>query len=228
MERVNLQNEIIKPKRGSPLRKNNENGLTLNLDSVKFDRILMINQNRFISDITTEDLHIKPLNYYMVINNSNFPVEISYNEDISDHKILYDPYLFENSEKKPLNPDDFLKKYSVPEGYFDILAKWYSIKFSYDNYNLIFIKSGLGISIQTHKNRSENWTIIAGHPIIINIHRVYYFVDIGSKFSTPKNSLHSVINPIQNQDEYVIIKETWSGIFEENDIQRVFNPNNYY
>ncbi|TFG25507.1 MAG: hypothetical protein EU533_01065 [Promethearchaeota archaeon] len=223
-----MQNEIIKPKRASSLRQNKKNVLILNLDCVQLNKILMINHNNFYSNIMVNNQKIKPLNYYMVINNSNFPVEITYSENISDHEILYDPYLFENSEKKILDPNDFLEKYSVPEGYLDILAKWYSIKFSYNDHNLIFIKSGLGISIQTHKDRSEEWTIIAGRPIVINIDRVHYFVENGSKFSTPNNSFHSVINPSKKQDEYVIIKETWSGNFNENDIQRIFNPNNYY
>ena len=228
MEKIKLQNEIIKPKRGSPLRQNKASNLILNLDSTQLDKILMINHSNFYSNLTTNKLTIRPLDYYMVINNSNLPVEITYSENISDHKILYDPYLFENSEKKPLNPNDLLEKFSIPEGYLDILVKWYSIKFSYDDHNLIFIKPGLGISIQTHENRSENWIILAGRPIIININTVHYFVEIGSEFSTPKNSLHSVINPSKKQDDYVIIKETWSGIFNENDIQRIFNPNNYY
>ena len=228
MERSKLQNEIVKPKRGSPLRQNKKNILNLNLNCDQLNKILLINHNNFYSNLMVKNQIIKPLNYYMVINNSNFPLEITYSESISNHEILYDPYLFENSEKKPLDPNDFIAKYSVPKGYLDILAKWYSIKFSYNDHNLIFIKPGLGISIQTHNNRSEDWTIIAGRPIIINIDRVHYFVENGSHFSTPKNSFHSVINPSKKQDEYVIIKETWKGDFDENDIQRVFNPNNYY
>ena len=228
MGKTKLQNELIKPKRGSPLRQNKKTNLILNLDSVQLDKILMINHNNFYSNLTTKELTIRPLDYYMVINNSNLPVEITYSENISDHEIIYDPYLFEDSEKKPLNPNHFIDKYSIPKGYLDILNKWYSIKFSYDDHNLIFIKPGLGISIQTHKNRSESWTIIAGHPIIINIDKVYYYVENGSKYSTPKNSFHSVINPNKKQDDFVIIKETWKGIFDENDIQRIFNPNNYY
>lgn len=227
MEGIKLYNEIIKPKRSSPLRQNKKNNLILNLDSVQLDKILMINHNNFYNNLASKNVKIQPLQYYMVINNSEFPVEITYSESVSVHKIIYDPYLFEDSEKTTLNPNDFLEKYSVPEGYLDILAKWYSIKFSYEDHNLIFIKSGLGISIQTHKNRSENWTILAGNPIVINVDKVHYFVEIGSKFSTPKNSFHSVLNPSRKQDDYVIIKETWTGIFNENDIQRIFNPNHY-
>ena len=225
---IKMYKQVLKPKRGTCLRKNSNQEMILNVETARIDHILMINQNQFYTNLSMEKLIVKPLNYYMVINNSKKPLEISYSEDISNHEIIYDPYLFENSKKKNLIPNEFLNNFSIPEGYLDVLAKWYSIKFSYQDYNLIFIKPGLGISIQIHKNRSEKWEILAGHPIIINENKVYYFVEIGSKFSTPKKSFHSVINPNKMQDNYVIIKETWTGNFDENDIKRIFNPNHYY
>ncbi|GAG36329.1 unnamed protein product, partial [marine sediment metagenome] len=41
------------------------------------------------------------------------------------------------------------------------------------------------------------------------------------------NSYHSVINSNRDKDKFVIIKERWSGSFDEDDIIRVFNPNNF-
>jgi mannose-6-phosphate isomerase-like protein (cupin superfamily) len=225
---IKMYKHVIKSKRSSCLRKNSTKELFLDIEATRFDQILIINHSHLYTNVIKENLIIKPLNYYMVINNSKSPLKISYNDDISKHELIYDPYLFENSEKTNLNTDEILNIFSVPEGYLDVLVKWYSIKFSYMDYNLIFIKPGLGISIQIHENRSEKWEVISGHPIIINIDKVYYFVERGSEFSTPKKSLHSVINPSKKQDDYVIIKETWTGNFDENDIKRIFNPNHYY
>jgi mannose-6-phosphate isomerase-like protein (cupin superfamily) len=225
---IKMYKQVIKSKRGSCLRKNFNKELILGIKATQFGQILIINQDHLYTNITKENLIVKPLNYYMVINNSKSPLEISYNDDISKHELIYDPYLFENSEKKNLSPDEILNNFSVPEGYLDVLAKWYSIKFNYLNYNLIFIRPELGISIQIHENRSEKWEILSGHPIIINVDKVYYFVEKGSEFSTPNKSFHSVINPSKKQDDYVIIKETWTGNFNEKDIKRIFNPNHYY
>jgi hypothetical protein len=225
---IKMYNQVLKPKRGTCLRKNSTKKLRLDIDPDKFNNVLMINQNRFYTSLKKENLIVKPLDYYMIINNSNNPLEISYNDDISNHKVIYDPYLFEKSKKKNLNPNSFVNKFSIPRGYFDVLAKWYSIKFSYIDYNIIFIKPSLGISIQIHDNRSEKWEILAGNPIIINVDKVYYFTEIGSEFSTPKMSFHSAINPSKIKNDYVIIKETWTGNFDEKDIKRIFNPNHYY
>jgi mannose-6-phosphate isomerase-like protein (cupin superfamily) len=86
----------------------------------------------------------------------------------------------------------------------------------------------MGISIQVHKFRSETWEILEGKPIIINGNGVYYFIKNGTQFINTKNMFHSVINPNKNSDKYIKIKESWSGIFDENDIDRVYNPNEYY
>ena len=84
-----------------------------------------------------------------------------------------------------------------------------------------------GLSIQTHKYRNEFWEIIEGHPIIINGNKVYYFVENGTMFENPINVYHSVINPNSDVKEFVVLKEKWSGKFDEKDIERAFNPNHY-
>jgi mannose-6-phosphate isomerase-like protein (cupin superfamily) len=225
---IKMYKQVLKPKRGTCLRKNSTKKLRLDIEPDKFNNVLMINQNRFYTSLKKDNLIVKPLDYYMMINNSNDPLEIFYNDVISNHKVIYNPYLYEKSKKKNLNPNSFVNNFSIPKGYFDVLAKWYSIKFSYVDYNIIFIKPSLGISIQIHDNRSEKWKVLAGNPIIINVDKVYYFTEIGSEFSTPKKSFHSVINPSKIKDDYVIIKETWTGNFDEKDITRIFNPNHYY
>ena len=163
----------------------------------------------------------------MVINNGNDFVSICYSQDVSNHEVIYDPYKFEISKKVNLNLEFFKKNYDIPEGYIDTLPKWYSFKFTYPEYNLIFIKPDFGLSIQIHKFRNESWEILEGKPIIINNDKMHYFVETGSIFHNPINAYHSVINPNKEEEKFVIIRERWDGIFDENDIERVFNPNHY-
>ncbi|MHA1821748.1 MAG: hypothetical protein ACTSU2_10745 [Promethearchaeota archaeon] len=138
---------------------------------------------------------------------------------------IYDPYLYENEKHVNIDPDKFREEYTVPDGYIDVLPKWYSIKFTYPDINYIFIRPKLGISIQKHNMREEHWEIGRGTPIIIVGTNVYYNTKVGEKFDIPVNSLHTVINPT---DEWVLIKERYSGKFDEEDIVRVFNPNHYF
>ncbi|MHA2269268.1 MAG: hypothetical protein ACXAB8_15830, partial [Promethearchaeota archaeon] len=98
----------------------------------------------------------------------------------------------------------------------------------YPDYNLIFVRPEFGLSIQVHKYRNEFWEILEGKPIIINGNNVHYFVKNDTKFKNKINTFHSVINPNKEQDSFVIIKERWDGKFDENDINRIFNPNQYY
>ena len=43
----------------------------------------------------------------------------------------------------------------------------------------------------------------------------------------PINTYHSIINPNEDKNKFVMIKERWEGNFDEYDIDRVFNPNHY-
>lgn len=221
-------NELLPAKRGTKLRKNGNEVLKIAIDQNELMNILLINSNSFKAEnISQLDLIIKPNNYYMIINNGNNSIELSFNENISDHEIIYDPYKYTTTEKNNYKPDDFKQIYSVPEGYLDTLPKWYSFKFTYDEFNLIFVKPEMGISFQIHKKRSESWEILKGNPIIISGNQVHYYVEDHSKFENSVNSYHSVINPNRDKDKFVIIKERWSGSFDEEDIIRVFNPNNF-
>ncbi len=221
-------NEILTAKRGTKLRKNGSELLKISIDQNEMMNILLINGNSFKAEnISQLDLIIKPNNYYMIINNGKNTIELSYNENISDHEIIYDPYKYTPTEKINYKPDDFKQIYSVPEGYIDTLPKWYSFKFTYDEFNLIFVKPEMGISFQIHKKRSESWEILNGKPIIVSGNQVHYYVEDHSKFENSVNSYHSVINPNRDKDKFVIIKERWSGSFDEDDIIRVFNPNKY-
>jgi mannose-6-phosphate isomerase-like protein (cupin superfamily) len=223
-----LKHENIPPQKATSLRRNNSQRISIGINEENLDDIFLINGNSFLTEgISNLDLLIKPNSYYMVINNGKEVLNINYNKDISNHKIIYNPYKFEFSKKVNLEPEFLKKKYDIPKGYIDTLPKWYSFKFTYPKYNLIFIKPEYGISIQIHKQRNEIWEILEGKPIIINNNKVYYYVESGTNFYNSINTYHSVINPNNQVDKFVVIKERWDGKFDENDIRRVFNPNQY-
>ena len=221
--------EIIQPKKGTNLRKNGQEELTILIDSNTLKKIFLINGTTFFTqNLRASNLTVKPNDYYMVINKGDEEINVKYSIDISSHNVIYEPYMYESFKKESLDPIQFSKKFNVPDGYINTLAKWYSIKFTYPDYNLIFIKPKIGISIQTHKFRSEMWKVLKGKPIIINGNKVHYFVEKGTEFLNAKMAYHSVINPNNNPEQFVLIEEKWSGEFDEEDIIRAFNPNNYH
>jgi mannose-6-phosphate isomerase-like protein (cupin superfamily) len=224
-----LIKEIVSSERSSLLRKNDSEELLISIDFKRFQKIFILNGDTFVTEeISDQHLTVKPGNYYMVINNGDSSIEVQYNKDISRHKIIYNPYKYENSKKIALTPELFVERFSIPKNYIDTLPKWYSFKFTYPDYNLIYIRPEFGISIQIHRYRDEFWEILEGNPIIINGNKVNYFVKNGSKFTNQTNTYHSAINPNKEVDKFVVIKERWEGKFDENDIKRIFNPNQYH
>ncbi len=223
-----MKKECISAERSTPLRENNSRELSLVINHSNFQDIFLINGTSFITEgISNSDLTISPNTYYMIINYGKIPLYVHYDHDISNHKIIYDPYKYESSQRLNFKPELFLKRYNIPEGYIDTLPKWYSFKFTYPDYNLIFIRPEFGLSIQIHKYRNEVWEILDGKPIIITGKKVHYFVETGIKFQNPINTYHSIINPNKEKNKFVVIKEYWNGKFNENDIERIFNPNHY-
>jgi len=222
-----MNKEKLAAKKGTCLRKNDFRNLIISIDKNRLNLILIINGAFFLTkNILNSDLIVKPNNFYMIINNGNKDLEIEYDQDITEHTVIYDPYKFENLKKKNFSQTFFIKNYNVPDGYIDVLPKWYSFKFTYPEYNLIFIRPDYGLSIQVHRLRKENWEILDGNPIIISGNQVHYFVENGSKFSNNLNTYHSIINT--NSNKFVMLKESWEGYFDEKDIVRIFNPNQYY
>ena len=221
-----MKKKIIFPERSTSLRKNGSQELGISFKKNNTKKVYIINGSSFITENNLSSiLIIKPENHYMIINKEEYPIEITYSRDISNHQVIYDPYKYEDSEKINFKAEFFKRKYKIPEGYIDTLPKWYSFKFTYPNYNIIFVRPEFGLSIQIHRYRNELWEILDGNPIILNGNTVYYQVESGTKFKIPINTFHTVINP--NNEKFVILKEQWSGNFNEEDISRVFNPNNY-
>lgn len=211
------------------MRKNGSKELSVTINSPNLHDLIMINGDSLkTNEITKKDLLVSPNDHYLIVNNKKDPIEIHYNLDISNQDIVYNPYKYENSEKIKFLPDLFLEKFHVPNNYIDTLPKWYSFKFTYFEYNLIFVRPECGLSIQIHGHRDEFWEIIEGEPIIISGNNVHYFVENGAKFQNQRNTYHSVININKEVNKFVIIKEIWKGKFDENDIKRIFNPNHYH
>jgi mannose-6-phosphate isomerase-like protein (cupin superfamily) len=82
----------------------------------------------------------------------------------------------------------------------------------------------MGISYQTHELREEIWEIVKGNPILIINDKIEYKPKKGKRYVIPLRTLHSIINPTEN---WVVLKEKYTGIFDESDILRIYNPNNY-
>ncbi len=223
-----MYKENIPIQRSTTLRKTGSKELIIKINQKHLRDIFLINGSNFkTKGIITSDLLIQPHSYFMVINKGINQLNIQYNQDISNYKVIYDPYKYETSQRTLLEPDYFIERYNIPEGYIDTLPKWYSFKFTYPDFNLIFIRPEFGLSIQTHKYRNESWEILEGKPIIITGNKVHYFVETNSIYQNPINAYHSIINPNKKKNKFVVIKERWNGKFDENDIVRVFNPNHY-
>ena len=228
---MNTTETIIKG-RGSLLRRNDSESLQLDISQenglnfyiMNGDNLLKFEETE-VAEITTV---IAPRMHYMIVNTGKSALTIEFSHDPSSHQILYDPYKFEKTDKVNVDPEQLKKVFEIPERYIDTLPKWYSFKFTYEKYNIIFIRPELGISWQRHDKRNEFWEILGGNPIIIIDNKVHFFVKEREKLENPKGTLHAIINPNKEKDKWVIIKESWSGEFDESDIERIFNPNHYF
>ena len=228
----------LKSGRGIKLFQNDDVSLAIDISTInpnmppRWDEIMMILGTLIVpinhlGRISPHGLQIiiPPFSQYMVINSGKIDLDLSFSLDPKNHKILYDPYLYEHEDHKNYDSEEFKSLHLVPDGYIDILAKWYSIKFTYPDFNYIFIRPGLGISLQMHAMREEHWEVLEGQPIIIAGSKISYDTKKGTQFDIPLGAVHTVINP--SDSEWVLIRESITGKFDEGDIVRVFNPNHY-
>ena len=228
MEKSNCLFEI-KPDRGTSLRQNTSEPLEITLLKGDSSNIRVLVEDHFVkwADIPQKEnkITLPSKIKYWLINLSEDGAQFQANQDIFTHDVIYDPYRYENQEKPTLEPKEIEEKFDVEPGYVDILPKWYSVKFTYPNHNIIFLRPGVGISHQTHELRNEHWEILAGEPIVVLSDNIFYNVPDHSEYFIPIGTLHTVINP--NSAEWVCLKETYTGKFDELDIVRVYNPNDY-
>ncbi|GAB4316731.1 MAG: hypothetical protein Kow0069_19120 [Promethearchaeota archaeon] len=155
------------------------------------------------------------------------PLRLELSRDWGRDVTVFDPYKHEGRARTLVDPKKFQREHVdwVPPGHVDVLAKWYSVKFTYPDHNRIFVLPGWGISLQKHALRDEYWTIRSGRPIVVVGERVHYDVAAGTEFCIPAGTLHSVANP--HEEGVVFLEERYGGTFDEEDITRVFNPNQY-
>jgi len=107
-----VKEEIIDAGRGTILRENDQRELKIILDPNHFDNIFLINGNNFYSqNLKKTNLIVKPNDCYMLINKSDEKIEVSYSNDFSNHRTIYNPYKFELSEKARIDPGQFIKKF---------------------------------------------------------------------------------------------------------------------
>ena len=221
---------VIQPSRGTKLYRNRESKLKVEIGAQEYiNQIeILVLQGKDVSiqkiDIRNNRIQFLPNQEFLLVNLSSVSVTLKFSVDTDTFEVVFDPYAYEKSHYDKILPEEFTQSHSIPEGYVDILSKWYSIKFTYPKKNLIFIRPHLGISIQSHTKRTEDWVIVQGHPIIIANSKVHYSVKPGDEFHTDQGNIHAIFNPTDN---WVAIEETYSGIFEEEDIVRIFNPNHY-
>ena len=234
----------LSPGRGTKLfvAANQSIGMQLKFDDLQksarklpWNRILFLHKGRidwlqkFYSGIDNHhqvSIEIDPQSPFMVMNLTQTPLSITTDKNLSGLTVLFDPYIYEHETHENYIPDHFLDRFQIPQGYADSLAKWYSVKFTFENYNLILIRPNTGLSFQTHRMRGEHWEILHGDPIVIAGTDVFYSNPPNTERDLPLGTLHSIINP--SSSEWVMFKETYHGTFEEEDIIRVFNPNYYF
>lgn len=221
----------LKPGRGTELRKNLNNSLQISVKSESPQKIrVLIDDTFFEYDAlkkSGKNIEIKPGMRYWIINLSDANAEVSIEAPSKlEFETIYDPYLLEFAKKEDFDAAVMQKKFGVPDGFVDTLPKWYSIKFTYPDYNFIFVRPGIGISLQSHKMRNEHWEIASGNPHIIVGNKIHYSVKAGTKFNIPIGTEHTIINP--NKEEWVSLREKYTGTFDEKDIERIYNPNNYH
>ncbi|MHA1104453.1 MAG: hypothetical protein ACTSPN_01895 [Promethearchaeota archaeon] len=136
--------QYLKPQRGTQLRKTDSSELIINIEPFYNDSLFLINGYDFITEnVSQTELIIKPNSYFMIINNSNEEINVSYGMDISHLEVIYDPYKYENLKKVKIDPDKFVRTHLVPDGYTEILPTILNPKWVYQfNYMKNAVKIG--------------------------------------------------------------------------------------
>ena len=109
-----MNQENIPTQRSTLLRKTDTKELKIDINQEQLHDIFLINGSNFKTEgISASDLLIKSHSYYMVINKGNNLLNIQYNQDISNHQVIYDPYKYESSQRKLFEPDWFIQRHHI-------------------------------------------------------------------------------------------------------------------
>lgn len=84
---------------------------------------------------------------------------------------------------------------------------------------LIFVRPGMRLSRQYHKNRDEFWKVIFG-PVIIEINGFTKTLQAGETCEIPRGSVHRLTCP-PGFVHYAVVLEVATGDFDELDIIRL-------
>ncbi len=119
--------------------------------------------------------------------------------------------------------DDYLKVYDriveetktvdhCPWGYYEVLSDLSDLKVK-----RIVVYPGKRLSLQRHRRRSENWTIVSGHPIVTLDAEQIQLNPVDS-IQIPKLATHRIFNP--GPDDVVFVEVQTGDYFGEDDIER--------
>ena len=96
---------------------------------------------------------------------------------------------------------------------------WFEILYEEDHIKIkkILVKPGKRLSLQSHDQRSENWTIVQGQATVIMDDQIHHLVPNQMIF-IPKKSKHRIEN--HNTTELVFIEIQTGSYLGEDDIVR--------
>lgn len=108
--------------------------------------------------------------------------------------------------------DETCFKIHRPWGYYECIAKG-------ENYLVkrITVKPNESLSVQSHKHRSEIWTVVKGIATVLKDDK-YHTLKIGETVEIPVESVHSLIN--STNEEIQIVEVQFGEILSEEDITR--------
>ena len=81
---------------------------------------------------------------------------------------------------------------------------------------LITVRPKQALSLQSHKHRSEHWTIVGGKATV-TLSNVRYYLSEGQSIFIVKNAVHRLQN---DTDDDLLVVEVQTGNCDESDITR--------
>ena len=111
-------------------------------------------------------------------------IPIAQKNRIQDVKKVVDHLKLKNIQQAEIHPKDFR-----PWGWFA------SLKLDdYSQVKRVFVKPGVGISLQSHKYRSKHWIVVDGI-VKVTIDDEIKLVNLGHSVNVPKGVIHRMEKP---------------------------------
>lgn len=109
-----------------------------------------------------------------------------------------------------------MSRVEKPWGWYDTLHEGVDYKVK-----MLCVKKGHKISLQKHKKRTEIWTCVKGHPLVIQ-GRLQTYMRSQDTVTIAKDEVHRIEAHIDD----VLVLELQQGICEEEDIIRLSDDYN--